>query len=430
MAQETEQLMQLLEKGTSAVMVVKETEKQLEQAGFEELHFNRTWGLTEGGKYYMKHHDTTLFAFTVGRQMNYRSTFRIAAAHTDFPCLRIKPNPDVASAGYAQVNVEVYGGAILNTWLDRPLSISGRVAVKSENVMHPRMQNISVERPLFAIPNLAIHMNREVNKGVELNKQTDMLPVIGLLEKGLNENKTFVNFLSKELGVEPEDILDYELWVYCCEKPQYFGLQEEFILSPRLDNLTSVQSLVSGLIAGESREEGINLIALFDHEEIGSRTKQGAGSLLLLKILEKICDSFGKTASQIMESLYDAFFLSVDVAHGLHPNQQGKMDITNKPVLGGGLCIKEASSQSYATDCEAVAVVEQICKMKQIPYQKFVNRSDMPGGGTLGSIASSILPVKTVDIGVPLLAMHSAVETMGASDMEALTALITAFFEV
>lgn len=427
--EQTEKLFHLLEKGTSAVMVVEEAAVQLKEAGFEELHFNQTWGLKENGKYYMKHHDTTLFAFTVGARVDFRDTVRIGAAHTDFPCLRIKPNPDVATAGYAQVNVEVYGGAILNTWLDRPLSISGRVAVQSEDVMHPNMHYISVEKPLLAIPNLAIHMNREVNKGIELNKQTDMLPILGLLEEGMNEKKMLMQFLAEELQVEPEEILDFELWVYCLEQPRYVGLQDEFILSPRLDNLTSVQALLTGLMESR-RQEGLNVVALFDHEEIGSRTKQGAGSLLLLHLLEKINDSFGKTAAQTKESLYDAFFLSVDVAHGLHPNQMGKMDITNKPILGKGLCIKEASAQSYATDCEAVAVVEQICRRENIPYQKFVNRSDLPGGGTLGSIASSILPVKTVDIGVPLLAMHSAVETMGRADMKALTDLIRAFFQV
>lgn len=424
-----EKLLQLLKRGTSAVMVVKEAEEQLKEAGFEELHFSNTWGLTEGGKYYMKHHDTTLLAFTVAQQIDFKQGFRIAAAHTDFPCLRIKPNPDVVTNGYAQVNVEVYGGAILNTWLDRPLSISGRMAVKSDDVMHPNMHYISLEKPLMAIPNLAIHMNRDVNKGVELNRQTDMLPIAGLLEEEFNEKHAFLNFLAREEGVKAEDILDYELWVYCMQEPVALGMEEEFLLSPRLDNLTSVQALLTGLIEGK-QERGINVIALFDHEEIGSRTKQGAGSMLLLDVLEKICDSFGKTIAQTKESLYESFLLSVDVAHGLHPNKAGKMDITNKPVLGRGLCIKEASSQSYATDCEAIAIVEQICQKAGISYQKFVNRSDMPGGGTLGAIASSILPIHTVDVGVPLLAMHSAVETMGRKDMESLTGLVKEYFSI
>ena len=369
-----EKLFHLVEKGTSAVMVVQEAARQLAEAGFEELDFGTGWGLTENGRYYVKHHDTTLFAFTIGTRAEFRNGIRIGAAHTDFPCLRIKPNPDISAGGYGQVNVEVYGGAILNTWLDRPLSISGRIAVQSGDVMHPKMHYFSPERPLLVIPNLAIHMNREVNKGVELNKQTDMLPILGLLDETVKEQKLLMEFLAKELQVEPEQILDFELWVYCAE------------------------------------------------------TKQGAGSLLLLTLLEKINDSMRKTEEQTRQSLYNAFFLSVDVAHGLHPNQMGKMDLTNKPALGRGLCIKEAGSQSYATDCEAVAAVEQICRKYKIPYQKFVNRSDLAGGGTLGSIASSILPVRTVDVGVPVLAMHSAVETMGRADMDGLTKLMTAYF--
>lgn len=422
-----ESLFQLLEKGTSAAMAVREAEARLQKAGFEELSFSQVWGLAENGKYYVKHHDTTLFAFTVRKKAGYRGDFkdsiRIGAAHTDFPCLRIKPNPDVEAGGYAQVNVEVYGGAILNTWLDRPLGISGRVALESEDVRHPLMRFFHVERTLGVIPNLAIHMNREVNKGKELNKQTELLPILGLEAK----DKEFLRFLAEELGTKPDKILDYELWVYCREKPQYAGLKDELILSPRLDNLTSVQALLTGIM-GDQREEGINVIALFDHEEVGSRTKQGAGSTLLATLLQRALAALNRTPAQIAASIYDAFLLSVDVAHGLHPNYMGKMDVTNKPALGKGLCIKEASSQSYATDCEAVAIIEQICRKGGIPYQKFANRSDMPGGGTLGAVASSFLPVRTVDIGIPLLAMHSAVETMGAADMQALTDLVCAYF--
>ena len=422
------ELFHLVEKGTSAVMAVREAARQLQEAGFEELSFQRGWGLTENGRYFVKHHDTTLFAFAIGAQADLRGAVRIGAAHTDFPCLRIKPNPDVSAGGYGQVNVEAYGGMILNTWLDRPLGISGRIALAGEDVMHPEMRYISVDRPFMVIPNLAIHMNREVNKGIELNKQTDMLPILGLLGEGAKEEKMLMDFLAEELQVKREDILDYELWAYCLEKPQRAGIKGELLLSPRLDNLTSVQALLTGLI-NSNPKKGLNLIALFDHEEIGSKTKQGADSMLLLSLLEKINDSLGKTPEQAREGLYDAFFLSLDVAHGLHPNQMGKMDPTNKPVLGRGLCIKEAASQSYATDCEAVAVAEQICRKGDIPYQKFVNRSDMAGGRTLGALASAILPVRRVDIGVPILAMHSAVETMGAADLEALADFATAYFQ-
>lgn len=418
------ELFHLVEKGTSAVMAVREAARQLQEAGFEELSFQRGWGLTENGRYFVKHHDTTLFAFAIGAQADLRGAVRIGAAHTDFPCLRIKPNPDVSAGGYGQVNVEAYGGMILNTWLDRPLGISGRIALAGEDVMHPEMRYISVDRPFMVIPNLAIHMNREVNKGKELNKQTELLPILGLEAK----EKEFLRFLAAELGTEPDKILDYELWVYCREKPQYAGMKNELILSPRLDNLTSVQALLTGITKNQ-REEGINVIALFDHEEVGSRTKQGAGSTLLASLLQRVLAAMNRTPAQIAASMYDSFLLSVDVAHGLHPNYMGKMDVTSKPVLGKGLCIKEASAQSYATDCEAVAVIEQLCRKGGIPYQKFANRSDMPGGGTLGAVSSGFLPVRTVDIGIPLLAMHSAVETMGAADMRSLTDLVCAYFK-
>ncbi len=418
-------LFHLLEKGTSAPMVVLEAERQLKESDFGELRFQEDWELKENGRYYVKHHDTALFAFTIGEES--MDDIRIAGAHTDFPCLRLKPRPDVEAGGYAQVNVEVYGGAILNTWLDRPLSISGRVALAGEEVMRPNMRYLSVQQTLGVIPNLAIHMHPEVNKGIELNRQTDLLPILGFADK--KAERPFIEFLAKELDAKSEEILDYELWVYCQEPPRYAGLNQELILSPRLDNLTSVQALLTAVMGSRPRK-GINVIALFDHEEVGSRTKQGAGSMVLRDVLERIGACLGRTPAQISQNLYNAFFLSVDVAHGMHPNHMGKMDLTNRPVLGNGVCIKEASAQSYATDCEAVAVVEQICRNENIPYQKFVNRSDLRGGGTLGSIASSFLPVRTVDIGIPLLAMHSAVETMGAEDMKALTDLMKAYFDL
>ncbi|MCI5872110.1 MAG: M18 family aminopeptidase [Clostridiales bacterium] len=432
---ETEILFDLLKKGVSPVQAVSACEERLEHAGFERLEYKEEWELATGGKYYVNHHDTTLFAFTVGKKWGagMAPQIRIAAAHTDFPCLRIKPSADVLSGGYAQVNVEVYGGAILNTWLDRPLGIAGRVAVRSEDVFAPVVREFVSEKNLLTIPNLAIHMNREVNKGVELNKQTDMLPILGLAVEDVlpaEQRKTdyFLTFLADELSVKKEDILDFELTIFCKEEPQYIGLKDDFISSPRLDNLNSCAALVSGIIDAK-RTEGLNMIALFDHEEIGSRSKQGAGSILLHDMLLRILKALGRGETSESD-LYQSMILSVDVAHGLHPNQAGKMDITNKPVLGKGFCIKEASSQSYATDCEAIAIIQQICDEKKIPYQKFVNRSDMAGGGTLGSIASALLPVKTVDIGIPLLAMHSARELMGTADQQALKDLTEAYFSL
>ena len=422
-----EQLFHLIEKGVSPYQVVEEAEKRLKEAGFEKLEFHTAWGLTGGKSYYMIHHGTTLIAFTIPKTLYYRESFRMAAAHTDFPCLRIKPNPEMEMSGYQQLNVEVYGGAILNTWLDRPLGIAGKVALASDEVFAPRIVHFSSECPVAVIPNIAIHMNPALNKGVELNKQKDMIPIIGIAGEEMQKKDFFYEYLAKELQLSKEEILDFDLYLYNTEMPETVGMGKELISAPRLDNLTSVQALLDGIITGE-REDGINLIALFDHEEIGSRTKQGAGSMLLRDVVEKIQISLGRDACQVKEALYQSMLLSVDVAHGIHPNQAGKMDLTNKPVLGRGFCIKEASSQSYATDCEAIAIIQQICEKEKIAYQKFVNRSDMPGGSTLGSIASALLPVKTVDIGIPLLAMHSARELMGSADQQALKDLVTAYF--
>lgn len=422
-----EKLFDLLEAGVTPYHVVAHAEEQLKEAGFTGLCMKKTWNLENGKSYYINHNDSALFAFHVGKNVNAESMIRMAAAHTDHPCLHIKPAPEVDGSGYAQVNVEVYGGAILNTWLDRPLSIAGRIAVKSEDVFHPDVRIYKSEKALMTIPNLAIHMNREVNKGVELNKQTDLLPILGMIKEGLEEKDYLMKFLAKELKVNKEDILDYELFVYNTEKPIYIGLEDELISSPRLDDLTSVQALVSGLIDG-TNEDTINLIALFNHEEIGSKTKQGADSMLLNHILEKLQIALGRDEMERVSGLYNGMLLSVDVAHALHPNKPGKMDITTKPVLNKGFCIKEACVQSYATDSEAIGIVCQICKKNDIPYQKFVNRSDERGGGTLGSLASSMTPIKTVDIGVPMLAMHSAKECMGSEDQHALYKVVTCFF--
>lgn len=266
-------LFDLLKEGVSPAHVVKSCEKRLEDAGFEKIAYEKEWNLKAGGRYYVDHHDTTLFAFTIPEdemKKEEKPAVRIAAAHTDFPCLRIKPSCDVVTNRYAQVNIEVYGGAILNTWLDRPLGVAGRVAVRGNDPFVPEMKYFASEKNLLTIPNLAIHMNREVNKGVELNKQIDMIPVAGLLAEEEKNADYFLSFLAKELSVAKEDILDFELSVYCKEQPEYVGVADDFISSPRLDNLTSCAALVSGILDAE-RKDGINLIALFDHEEIGSR---------------------------------------------------------------------------------------------------------------------------------------------------------------
>lgn len=422
-----EHLFDLLNKAVSPFACVEASMGRLADAGFEGLEYNQAWELKKGGKYMINHHGTTLFAFTVGSEFEEAGMLRLAAAHTDYPCMRIKPNADFVTEGYAQINVEVYGSPILNTWFDRPLGVAGRVVLRSTNPFKPENKLYRSKKPVLIIPNLAIHMNREVNKGVEINRQVDLMPILELLPKEQTSTEYFLSFLAEDMGVEKSDILDFELNTFCMEAPSYVGPKDSLLSAPRLDNQTSVEALLSAIING-NRADGVNLIALFDHEEIGSSSKQGAASILLHDMIIRIYTALGLDKEGIDRVIYDAMLLSVDVAHGLHPNKREKMDITNHPVLGAGFCIKQACAQSYATDSEAIAIVCQLCDKHEIPYQRFVNRSDVVGGGTLGSIASTLLPVKTVDIGIPLLSMHSVRELMGTSDMKALSDAVTVFF--
>lgn len=424
-----QELLQYIKKATSPFHVILESEERLLKAGFMELELSKNWSIRQGGKYFIKAYGTTLFAFTVGETLSETLNFRIAAAHTDHPCFKIKPNAEMSDNNYLKLNTDVYGGPIVNTWLDRPLSIAGKVAVRSNNMFAPEIRYIDLKKPVVTIPNLAIHMNREVNKGIELNRQSDTIPVLGLMNDTLNKDHFFLHYLASELEVDAKDILDFDLYVYNAEEGCMVGIQEDLISSPRLDNLTSCFALLQGII-GETRQKDINLIALFDNEEIGSKTKQGADSNLLSFVLEKICDALSYSHTDYYNAVLDSMFLSVDVAHAIHPNRMEKSDPTNKVKLNEGFVIKLNSNQKYATDSEAIGIVQQICDENEIKYQKYVNRSDIAGGGTLGSITSSWLPMKTVDMGIPMLAMHSARETMGAKDQAYMEAMIRKFFSI
>lgn len=422
----TQELLSFIEGATSPFHTVKVGAELLAKNGYTEISMAEKWKLQQGGRYYTRVYGSSLIAFAIGEKP--RVGLRIASAHTDFPCLRIKPAATVAENGYGKVNVEIYGGMVRSTWMDRPLSLAGKVVLQGRDAFHPIVRLIDFKRPLMIIPSLAIHMNRQMNEGVELNPQKDMLPLLFMLDKKEKNPEAFLDLLAAELACEREKILSYELTVYPAEKGCLVGAQQEFISSPRLDNLTSVKACVTGLLAG-ARKDGINVAALFDNEEVGSHTKQGAGSLVLSILLERIYTSLGYTREDYLADVADGFMLSADVAHAMHPNVPEKNDITNKPVLNGGVTLKIAASQSYAGDAEAIAVVTEICRQSEIPYQYFVNRSDIKGGSTLGSILSAMLPMRTMDIGVPILAMHSARETMGANDQAAIDALIGAFFK-
>ncbi|WP_343209257.1 M18 family aminopeptidase [Anaerolentibacter hominis] len=420
------ELKQRLAESTSSYHTVRRAALDLKEAGFTYLNPEDKWELKPGGKYYTVFFGSALFAFTAGRQFITAGSLRAAIAHTDFPGFKLKPGCGIKQSGYGKLNTSVYGGPILNTWLDRPLSISGKVALKG-SLFEPRMRLVDFKRPVLTIPNLAIHMNREVNKGIELNRQKDLLPVGELFPEEGCDDSFFLEALAAELGAAKEDILDYELTVYVREEAERLGFTGKLLSGPRLDNITSVQACVEG-ITGDIRPSGLNLIGLFDHEEVGSRTRQGADSALLPGLLERIYGCLGLEKERLYRDIASGFLLSVDVAHAHHPNSPEKGDPTNPVLPGKGVAFKMSASQSYACDSELAGILMQLCEANQIPFQKYVNRSDIPGGSTIGSIVSSLIPVRTLDIGVPVLAMHSARECMAVSDQAALESLLSVYF--
>lgn len=418
-------LFDFLEKAVSPFHSAQAGMDLLEEKGFTPLSLSHPWSLTPGKAYYIRVFGSTLLAFRIGRKP--RSHLHIAAAHTDFPCLRIKPHAGIHTQNYGKLNVELYGGMIRNTWLDRPLSLAGKIVLRSDDAYNPDVRYVDARRPLLTILHLAIHMNPSVNDGEKLNPQKDMLPLFTQFGSTPTDDSFFPEFLADEFSLPAEDILSYELTVYPAEPPCLLGRNNEFISSSRLDNQTSVYACLMGLLNGTSTD-GLNLIALFDNEEVGSRSKQGAASLICPQILQRIYAALGYTESELFSDMGRGYFFSLDAAHAFHPNYPGKNDPTNIPVLNGGLVLKTACSQTYAGDAEAIAIARSLCESHDIPYQFFLNRSDMRGGSTLGSLLSANMPMRTMDVGLPLLAMHSARETMGASDQEALQRLMTVFF--
>ena len=381
-------LLEFIHQCPSPYYTVRTLAHMLTAAGFQELDLTDLWELEPGGRYFVKIYGTTLIGFAVGKK---EGPVRIGASHTDFPCFRIKPQPEISKEGYGTLNVEGYGGMIVSTWMDRPLSAAGMVSMAGPDPFHPRMQLIDFKRPVAIIPSLAIHMNRTVNDGYAWNKQKDVLPLAALGVEKDSGTHFFRSLVAREAGCSETDLLSYELSLYPVEAGCLLGLSDEFISSPRLDNLTSVKAVADGLIASDP-ESGISVGAFFDHEEVGSRTKQGAGSLIFLQVLERIYAALGRGRERLYADLGAGFMLSVDVAHAFHPNYGDKCDPTHKPVLGGGVVLKESASQSYAGDAEAVGVITGLCRQHGIPCQTFVNRGDIAGGSTLGSIASALVP--------------------------------------
>lgn len=396
--------------------------EMLEKAGFQKLRENEEWKLEKGGRYYTERNDSSVIAFAIPAKEADIKGFHMAAAHSDSPCFKIKEKPELTvEEHYLRLNTEKYGGMILSTWLDRPLSVAGRLAVRGEKGIESRLVNI--DQDLCVIPNVAIHMNREMNKGVEYNPQVDMLPLFADAAfdaetvDGQPEKTTLLAVAAEAAGVDAEKILGEDLFLYTRQEGRFIGAKGEFVLSPRLDDLQSAFALTKAFT--ESRPgEYINLCAVFDNEEVGSGTRQGADSTFLEDVLQRITEGLQESHSTYLRWVADSFLISADNAHAVHPNHPEKADPTNRPYLNGGIVIKYHGSQKYTTDGISAARMKDYCERAKVPYQTYANRSDIAGGSTLGNISTAHVSVSSVDIGLPQLAMHSAVETAGMMDTE------------
>lgn len=417
-----EQLFHFIEQSPTGFHAVDTIKNMLKKAGFVQLKEAEEWRIAGGGKYFVIRNGSSIAAFTLpeGEIMG----FHMAAAHSDSPAFKLKEHPEMTVEDqYVKLNCEKYGGMILSTWLDRPLSVAGRVIIKENGEFVSRLVNI--EKDLLMIPNVAIHMNRDMNKGVEYNPQTDMLP----LYAGIEKKDSFMEEIAGAAGVKKEDILGSDLFLYVREKGKVFGADGEFICAPRLDDLECAYALTEGIIRAGNAECYGNLAVVFDNEEVGSGTKQGADSTFLSDILTRIKESLGKNDSWLCQRIAKSFMISADSAHAVHPNHPEKADPTNRPYLNGGIVIKYHGSQKYTTDGVSSAVMEDICKKAEVPCQKYANRSDIAGGSTLGNISAAHISVDTVDIGLAQLAMHSAYETAGAKDIQYLVRALEVFFK-
>ena len=402
----------------------------LEQAGYRCLDPQMPIGEVKAGdNLYVTKNDSSVYAFHIGRKPLADAGFRMICAHCDSPTFRIKPNAEMTcEGGIVKLNTEVYGGPIMSTWFDRPLTIAGRVIARGEDALNPKTLLLHVERPLLQISNLAIHFNREVNNGVKLSKQKDMLPVLGIVTSELERGNLLMNVICGELNIKPEEILDFDLYLADATPACTFGVHDEFLSSGRLDDLSMCFAGLEAMIATGTTDM-TKVLAIFDNEETGSQTKQGAGSPFLSMMLKRIALAQSGTKEAFYQAVERAFMISADNAHAWHPNYSEKYDPTNHPVLGGGPVIKFNAAQKYASDAVSAAVFAEICREAGVPCQRFVNHSDVAGGSTLGNILASSIPVRGVDMGNAILAMHSCRETGSTADHIYCVKAFTKFFE-
>lgn len=423
-------LLAFLNDAPVSYLAVARVEERLASAGYRRLDMAAPMPALGGGEtFFVTKNDSALFAFRLGSRPPAESGFRLICAHSDSPTFRLKPYAALRAAdGTLSLDTEVYGGPILSTWMDRPLSLAGRVILRTADPLHPATRLLHVRRPLLLIPNLAIHFNRSVNDGVALSRQKDMLPVLAAPGDRAMDPQALTRLVADELQVEPGEILDCDLSLYDTQPACRWGLEGEFISSGRIDDLSMVHAAMEALLAA-SPAEATQVLAIFDNEETGSGTKQGAASPVLRSIMERVVAATGGTADDFWRAVERSFMVSADNAHAFHPNHAEKYDPLNRPVMGGGPVIKYNAAQKYATDADGAAVFAEICRRADVPYQRFANHSDIAGGSTLGNILTAQLPLRGVDMGAPVWAMHSARESASAADHAYCTRAFTTFYQ-
>ncbi|MBP5562392.1 MAG: M18 family aminopeptidase [Muribaculaceae bacterium] len=421
-------LLKFMDNSPCNFLAVESIKGMLEDAGFKELPLSNKFAIKSGDKFYFAKNDSAIFAVTVGSKPEAETGFKIIAAHSDSPGFRIKPHGEMlCEGGIVKLNTEVYGGPILYTWFDRPLSIAGRVILKGEDALHVVTRTIKIDRPLLQIAHLAIHFNRAVNEGNKLSKQKDMLPIIAHVNDKLEADNMLLKLVAEQLNVAIDDILDFDLLLYDTTPACTFGLHDEFISCGRLDDLSMAHAAITAITECADRDTTC-VTAIFDNEETGSGTKQGAGSPVLANALRRLVEARGGSFDDFGRALQRTFMVSADNAHAFHPNYAEKFDPTNHPSLGGGPCIKINSNCKYMTDAHSAAIFKNLCIEAGSPYQYFVNHSDVAGGSTLGNILTAQIDIEGVDVGNPLLAMHSARETASVADHLNMIAVFKKFF--
>lgn len=422
-----ESLLQYLNESPTAYHAVENAVTILKEHGFQELQEGNAWSLQTGGKYFVIKNSSAVVAFVAGVGDLAKEGFRIIGAHTDSPCLKIKPGAcSVTADGYVRMNVEIYGGAILNTWFDRPLAVAGRLIVKENGVLREKL--IRIDKPVFIIPNLCIHFHRDVNEKGAYNKQTDMMPLFCMKEEDIEKEDYLRNLIREETGIEKTELVDYELFLYEYQKGIFTGKSQEFISASRIDDLSMVYAGLSALTEAKTGT-GCRVLAAFDNEEVGSTTAQGANSGFLRELLNRICKNMGLSDEGFFQAIANSTSISADLAHAVHPNYSDKHDTETRPVLGGGPVIKYSASQRYATTAMSAAYFVEACERAGVPCQKFVNRNDIVGGSTIGPALSGLTTIPTVDMGAPILAMHSIREFGAVEDMVNTELAFRAYYE-